>query len=144
MHLTQTAEYALRAMTWLARQPTGAALRSQALAEATGIPQHYVSKLLRKLVVAGLLESQKGHGGGFALARPPAEVRFIDILRAVDYEPAPDRCAFGWGACNPLDPCPLHGPWSRLSEAFFAWADRTTLADVQADAPPLPDDLFGS
>ena len=128
--LSQTAEYALRAAAWLAINSPGGSVPARDLSEGSGIPPHYLSKILRRLVLAGLLESQKGHGGGFVLARPPSEIRFQDVLAAVDAYPAPDRCAFGWGACNPDDPCPLHESWSRLSGSFRDWAASTSLADV--------------
>lgn len=128
--LSQTAEYALRATAWLAVHTPRDPVRARDLSEGSGIPPHYLSKILRRLVLAGLLESQKGHGGGFILARPPSEIRFQDVLAAVDAYPAPDRCAFGWGACNPDDPCPLHESWSRLGGSFRDWAASTSLADV--------------
>jgi DNA-binding IscR family transcriptional regulator len=82
------------------------------------------------LVLAELLISQKGQGGGFALARPAREVRFIDILNAVDAFPAEGRCAFGWGACDETHPCPLHGAWSRLNQSMLEWATDTNLAEI--------------
>lgn len=106
------------------------AARAKDLAAATGVPEHYISKLLRKLVVAGLLDSRKGHGGGFSLARAPAEIRFVDIFRAVDYEVEPNRCRFGWGRCNPARPCLLHAKWSEIQTEFEHWATTSTLADV--------------
>jgi Rrf2 family protein len=128
--LSQTAEYALRAAAWLAIHSPLDPVRARDLSEGSGIPPHYLSKILRRLVLAGLLESQKGRGGGFVLARPPSAIRFQDVLAAVDAYPAPDRCAFGWGTCNPGDPCPLHESWSRLGGAFRDWATSTSLADV--------------
>jgi Rrf2 family transcriptional regulator, iron-sulfur cluster assembly transcription factor len=136
MNLSQTAEYALRAMAHLALDEA-AAVRARDLAEASGIPVHYVSKLLRRLVVAGLLDSRKGHGGGFALAKEPLEISFLDILRAVDYRIERDRCAYGWGTCKEEDPCPLHASWSRLSDAVYDWARHTTLKDIQEGGPGL-------
>lgn len=133
MFLPNTAEYALRAMAVLANAPKNAALRSHDLSEQTGIPSHYLSKILRKLVVAGLLSSRKGHGGGFRIARPLQYVRFLDILLAVGYRTDPDRCSFGWGSCDTDNPCPLHGAWSRLNNEFLDWAASTTLKDVLLD-----------
>ena len=130
MLLSQTAEYALRAMTWLATQSPETPVRARDLSEGTGIPLHYLSKILRRLVLANLLVSQKGQGGGFALAREPEAIRFEDILAAVDAYPKSGRCAFGWGACNENDPCPLHDPWSHLNDALHHWATTTTLADA--------------
>jgi Rrf2 family iron-sulfur cluster assembly transcriptional regulator len=91
---------------------------------------------MRRLVLGGLLASQKGQGGGFRLARPPGEIRFVDILSAVDAYPEPGRCAFGWGACDELTPCPLHESWSQLNDALCNWASTSTLAVVQRSTPP--------
>lgn len=136
-HLSATAEYALRAMAYLANLPPGATARATDLEAATGTSAPYLAKVLRKLVIAGLLVSQKGHHGGFALARPPAAVRFLDVLEAVGHRPDPSRCAFGWGECDPDAPCPLHDAWSQLTETLHRWATTTTLASVRpADARP--------
>ncbi|MBW2387700.1 MAG: Rrf2 family transcriptional regulator [Deltaproteobacteria bacterium] len=130
MVLSQTAEYALRAMAWLATAPTREPVRAKDLSVATGIPSHYLSKVMRRLVLAGLLISQKGQGGGFLLAKAPSEIPFIDILNAVDAFPTEGRCAFGWGECDEVRPCPLHASWSQLNEQFKAWAEGTTLAEL--------------
>ena len=130
MILSQTAEYAFRAMAWLAIMPPGKPMRVRDLSVATGIPSHYLSKVMRRLVLAGLLVSQKGQGGGFMLSKAPDEIPFIDILIAVDVYPTDGRCAFGWGECDEIRPCPLHGSWSQLKEQLRSWAEDTTLADV--------------
>lgn len=126
--LTQTAEYALRALAVLAsaKQP----LRSLDLAERTGVPDAYLAKVLRPLVEQGLLRASKGHGGGFSLARAPDRIRFVEVLEALDSMPTPGRCAFGWGKCSATSPCPLHPAWARLNASFEDWATKTTLADV--------------
>lgn len=130
MIVSHSAEYALRAMAWIASRPATDATRARDLSDIAGIPPHYVSKILRRLVVAGLLESQKGHGGGFVLARPPAEIRFADVLEALDAMPDRSVCHFGWGRCNATEPCPLHESWMSLCSAFQTWSTEHTLADV--------------
>lgn len=132
MIFSQTAEYALRAMAHLASLPEGQPVRARDLSEATGIPADYVSKVLRRMVQAELLRSQKGHGGGFRLAQPPGSIRFADVLLAVDERIDPDRCAFGLGACNTESPCRLHNPLSRLKATIANWAENTTFAEVAA------------
>jgi Rrf2 family iron-sulfur cluster assembly transcriptional regulator len=138
MLLSQTAEYALRAMAWLAYECPDAPVRAQDLSQGTGIPPHYLSKILRRLVLAGLLDSQKGQGGGFSLARPPESICYEEILVAVDAFPAHGRCAFGWGTCGADNPCPLHESWSCLSDAVQTWAANTTLAAVRHGPTPGP------
>src|SRR5689334_13347948 len=78
--ISQTAEYALRALALIAALPEGRSLTAIELSEHASVPVHYLSKVLRRLVAAGLLSSQKGHGGGFCLARPAEQVRFLDVL----------------------------------------------------------------
>jgi len=137
MVLSQTAEYALRAMAWLATAPVGEPVRAKDLSIASGIPTHYLSKVMRRLVLAGLLVSQKGQGGGFLLSKSPEQIPFIDILMAVDAYPASGLCAFGWGECDEIHPCPLHSSWSRLNEQLRGWAEGTTLADVAKEPANL-------
>jgi Rrf2 family protein len=134
MFVSQTAVYAIRSMSALSALPEGVKIRATDLGKATGIPGPYLSKILRRLVLADLLVSQKGQGGGFSLARPAEDIPFIDILNAIDAFPAVDQCAFGWGNCDQLRPCPLHNSWSRLSDRLREWAKDSNLAEVAAAA----------
>lgn len=144
MQLPQSVEYALRAMAYIANLPPDLAVRAHDLAAATNVPPHYLSKLMRRLVVAGLLKSQKGHHGGFVLAMPARYVRALDIMMAADFRPNPTHCAFGWGNCRPAEPCPLHPAWSTLNEAICSWAATTTLADMLVEGGLPPPDQVAS
>jgi Rrf2 family protein len=130
MYLNQTTEYALRTSACLARQAP-ARTRAEDLAAIAGVPRPYASKILRRLTMAGLLTSRKGRGGGFVLARRPEEIRFVDVMRAMDFEPAADHCLFGWESCDSQSPCPLHPLWSELKESIEDWARNSTLADLR-------------
>lgn len=144
MRLTQTAEYALRVMAFMANLPEDAAVRARDLAVPTNVPPHYLSKLMRHLVVAGLIHSQKGHGGGFTLARAPDHITLEEVLQAANVTLMDDECAFGWRQCNAEHPCPLHPAWSRLKAATFKWARETTLAELQgADLSIFGDRMAG-
>jgi Rrf2 family protein len=135
MILPQTAEYALRALACLIATPGAGGLRSADIAAASGVPPAYLQKILRRLVSAGLLQSQKGHGGGFRLAKDPRRIRFEDVLEAVETEPKLRACAFGWARCDSARPCPLHPAYAELKESFRDWASRKTLADVLQLSP---------
>jgi Rrf2 family protein len=128
--LTTTAEYALRALVELASSPPAQAVRAADIAARTGVPDAYLSKVLRRLVSGGLLHATKGHGGGFMLARPAVRIRFVDVFEAVDGMPSSNRCVFGRPKCSDTNPCPLHPTWTKLKDAFVEWARTTTLADV--------------
>ena len=129
MYFSQTAEYALRAVVFLSALEEGEAMSGHELSKRTGVPQHYLSKIMRKMVVDGLVESQRGHRGGFHLSRPPSEIRFIDVLEAADGAPMPDRCVFGWSRCDTERPCPLHDAWNEMAEAFRRWGSQNTFGD---------------
>jgi Rrf2 family iron-sulfur cluster assembly transcriptional regulator len=133
MQLPQTAEYALRAMAELASLGDGETMRSEDLAERTHVPPHYMAKVLRRLVGAGLLDVQRGPGGGFRLSREPSRIRFSEIFEAVDAT-APDACAFGFDRCDARSPCLLHPTWSAVKEHIRTWASETTLGDVRDNA----------
>lgn len=126
--LSQTSEYALRALAQLAVVEDGKPMRAADLAAQTHVPSAYVSKVMRKLVVAGLVSGTKGHHGGFKLARAPEQIRFIEVIQAVDPLPAAEPCAFGWGACNAAAPCLLHPAFTGLNSRVRQWAEQTTLA----------------
>lgn len=81
--LSKTAEYALRAMTCLAEQPSQL-LTTQWIAETSRVPSDYLAKVLNSLADADLVLSQRGRHGGFSLARPAEELTVLEIVNAVD------------------------------------------------------------
>lgn len=129
MYLSRPAEYALRAMTFLARMEPNKRTRASDLAKAVDIPAAFLSKIMRRLTESGLVDSKKGHHGGFVLAKPPGDVRFIDVLRSVDFEPTAEHCLFGLGNCDANNPCPLHPEWSILKGQIEEWARLHTLEE---------------
>ncbi len=104
--ISQTTEYALRAMVHLATLEPGITINSENLAARTKVPQGYLSKILRDLVVADLITSQRGPNGGFALARPADDISMLEVVNAVDPIQRIRKCPLG----NPahLNLCPLH------------------------------------
>lgn len=117
-------------MACVALKKDGSPVSSKVLARATGIPSHYLSKIMRKMVEADLVVSQKGHGGGFKLAKKPEDITFREILATVDYKIEPDTCVFGWEECDSDEPCPLHNTWSQLKDSFHWWAENMSLQEV--------------
>ena len=131
MILSRACNYGLQAVLHLARHD-GRPLLCKEISQALNIPQHFLAKILQDLSRRSLLQSFKGRGGGFKLARSPDAITFKDVLLAVDAFPISERCAFGWGKCNATSPCPLHGPWKAISEEFSEWAAKTTFAELGA------------
>jgi len=128
--LSQTIEYALRAMVFLAGLPPEESANSERIATTTQVPQGYLSKILRELVVADLVISQRGPNGGFTLAKPPEKITMFDVVEAVDPIRRIHVCPLG----NPehLKLCPLH---QRIDDALDEIEKRfrgTTLKEVLA------------
>jgi len=81
---SQTAEYALRAVVFLAERPPGTRWAAQKIADGTQIPSGYLSKIMQSLARHQVVSSQRGPSGGFSLGRPPRQISLYEILKAVD------------------------------------------------------------
>lgn len=110
--ISQTAEYALRAVVALAQQQ-GEALTSAQIADKTRVPPGYLSKVLQALARAGVVTSLRGVHGGFSLAHPAAELTVLQVIEAVDPIKRIRSCPLGLPA-HGANLCPLH---RRLDEA---------------------------
>lgn len=137
MFLSQTSHYALRAMTGLVTAKEGVPVKSKDLSVYSDVPSHYLSKIMRKMVEAGFVESQKGHGGGFVMKTPPKDLRIIDVLEAAGFDMQEQPCVFGFEKCSNDDPCPLHPVWKRLKDCFEDWACNTSFEDIKKDSKQI-------
>jgi Rrf2 family protein len=102
---SQTAEYALRAVVYLASQK-GAACTVGQMAEVTRVPAGYLSKVMQSLSRAGLVSSQRGLHGGFVLTTPTGDLTVYDVIQAVDPIRRITTCPLGLKGHARL--CPLH------------------------------------
>jgi Rrf2 family protein len=84
MKLTRACGYALHALEYLAARGAGPPVASHHIAEARGIPERFLLKVLKPLVTAGVLRSLKGPNGSFRLARPASRITLLEVLEAVD------------------------------------------------------------
>jgi Rrf2 family protein len=131
--ISQTAEYALRAVVCLGTAPDHRPLTTQVIAEKTMVPAGYLSKVLQGLGRAGLVESQRGLKGGFVLARPMDEISVLDVINAVDPLKRIKRCPLGLVA-HGTRLCPMH---RRLDEAIAyveSMFEGTTIAQFFEEA----------
>lgn len=127
--LTQTVEYALRAMVCLAGNGDGLQTRSE-MVEKTRVPSAYLAKVMRGLTRAGLVHAQRGPGGGFSLARPPRKIRLIEIVNAVEPIPRIRTCPLG---IHGPQLCALHRRLDQALASFEQSFSETTLGDIVAE-----------
>ncbi len=104
--ISQTTEYALRAVVWLGANPEKP-LTAQQIAEATRVPAGYLAKVLQGLSRAGLLHSQRGLGGGFTLAKAPNTLTMWEVVQAVDPLKRIHECPLGFES-HGTELCALH------------------------------------
>jgi Rrf2 family protein len=110
---SQTTEYALRAVVWLASQ-YGKPQTTQQIAATTRVPAGYLSKVLQALGRADLVKSQRGLYGGFTLARPPRQISVLEVVNAVDPIQRIETCPLGLKS-HGAELCALH---KRLDDAI--------------------------
>lgn len=110
------------------RPQTKVSLRE--VAEREGISLKYLEQLVRPLMNAGLLRSVRGKGGGYVLAKPAAEVRAGDILRAAEGERSTVACEGLDGTCGRSELCSTVKFWTGLEETIDAYVDGVTLAEL--------------
>lgn len=128
MFFSQTAEYALRAVVWLADHLDTPQTTRQ-IADATRVPAGYLAKVLQAMGRAGLVRAQRGLGGGFTLARLPDELSVLDVINAVDPIQRIHTCPLKLEA-HGTNLCPLH---RKLDDAIALIEDAfssSTIADL--------------
>jgi len=127
---SRTAEYAVRAMVFLANQPPGRLTGAREVSEAEQIPGAFLWKILQNLARRKLIRSFKGVRGGYELARPAAEITLEDIVEATDGQDVVTGCVLGLAECSEENPCPLHNSWRDIKAKLTEMLEQTTLADL--------------
>jgi Rrf2 family nitric oxide-sensitive transcriptional repressor len=135
--LTQTADYALRALIHLAHCPDDDYHQTRDLAKALNVPSNYLGKILQLMGHKQLVESQRGMNGGFRLSRLPEQVRLYDVMAALDALPADPECPLLTGG-RQAELCALHRRFAAMTTAYVTFLKETTLADVLQPKAAFP------
>jgi FeS assembly SUF system regulator len=108
------------------------------LADATQIAAPTVSKLLKTLARAGLVDSVRGPQGGYALARQPERISAADIIDALEGPVAITACSAGAGQCELESVCHVGSAWKRINRSIRNALSEVSLMDLQDRRDPLP------
>lgn len=128
--LSNTAQYALRAMIHLGQREGEGPIRVDDIAEQLDVPRNYLSKILHALVREGVVKSLRGPRGGFALARPAASVKLYDVVAPFDDIEARRVCLLGRQECSDINPCVIHEHWKATASQVATFFRETSLAQV--------------
>jgi Rrf2 family protein len=133
--LTKKTRYALKALIALAELAPGQSALIADIAAQEGLPKKFLEAILRELKQHGILQAQRGRGGGYALLKPSQDVTLVSIIRALDGPVAPVPCLSRTAyrrcdECKSERTCGVRSVLSDLHEATMRVLEGTTLADM--------------
>ena len=129
MRLNAKGRYAVTAMLDVALHGEEEPVALASIAERQGISRSYLEQLFSRLRRAGLVDSVRGPGGGYRLARDVPEISIAEVIAAVDESVDATRCG-GSENCQDNQPCLTHGLWEELGREIERYLGRVSLADV--------------
>ncbi|MBS0187444.1 MAG: Rrf2 family transcriptional regulator [Planctomycetes bacterium] len=129
--LGQAAGYATSAMGYLATAG-GRPLLVKEIAEACEIPAPYLAKIINTLRRVGLVQTQRGVGGGVTLARTPNAISLYEIAELLADPICNKRCMLGVAVCSDERACPAHKFWTEHRSEAIEFLQKTTVADIAA------------
>jgi Rrf2 family protein len=115
---------------YLALKPDGEKTSIRELTREIEIPYHFLAKILQNLTYKGLLVSQKGPTGGFALARSPREISLFDVVEAIDGVEFTTSCVMGFPECSGKNPCAVHEMWGEARRNLQATLANKNIAQM--------------
>ena len=133
--LPRTAEYALRAVSYIAEHEASGPVPVSAVARALGAPRNYLSKTLHELGARGVLRSVRGVQGGYRLGMPPEQCRLAAIVEPFLAE-TEHHCIMGHYRCSEDTPCGAHRRWMAVRQTAGAFFAELTMADLLSPADP--------
>ncbi len=144
LRISRKIDYGLRAMIYLASIAQDSVVPFREIARQMDVPEDFLAKILKTLVDQGLVRSTRGPHGGYALARPPTAISFLDVIEAVEGPVALNVCLDGEDACGHSTACTMVSVWrlgqermldvyrqAKLSELAFKPADDGQIGLVQ-------------
>lgn len=111
MQITRQADYAIRAVLYLAQLGPNQRAATSTVAQEKRIPPSFLAKIISQLSIAGLLHTSRGARGGVSLARDPKDISLLDVVEAIDGPILLNECVSDAGTCTFEDDCPLHPIW---------------------------------
>lgn len=133
LRVSKLTDYASLIVAELIRHPKSNRSASQ-ISEATHLPYPTVSKLLKLLCKAGLLDSFKGVTGGYRLARAPKDISLAELITAVEGPYGMTECSQKIGSCQYEDSCGVKPQWNRVDKIIYHTLEKITMADFSEES----------
>ncbi|NLG73755.1 MAG: Rrf2 family transcriptional regulator [Chloroflexi bacterium] len=135
MQITRQADYAVRAVLYLAKLGTEQRAATSQIAQEQKIPPSFLAKIVSQLSVAGLLQTSRGARGGVSLARSPEEISLLEVVEAIDGPIYINECVAGNGDCSFDDDCPMRPIWCEAQADLVEKLRSTNFAQILERKP---------
>jgi Rrf2 family protein len=129
--ITREADYAVRCVLYLSRNPE----KVSSVKEMTGpmhIPQSFLAKILQRLVKGGIVQSVRGAGGGFRLARDPKDITLYDVIKTTSGPLFVNACTVDDRNCELSGVCAVHPIWNDIRDELEAKLDKYNFKSLAA------------
>jgi Rrf2 family protein len=126
MQITRQADYAIRAVRYLAKQGSNQRSATSTVAQEMKIPPSVLAKIISQLSIAGLLHTSRGARGGVSLARDPKEISLLDVVEAIDGPILLNECVGDPESCVFNNDCLVHPIWVEAQESLVKRLRGTT------------------
>lgn len=129
MQITRQADYAIRAVMYLAELGPDQKASTSQIAEEKDIPLSFLAKIIAQLSVAGLLQTMRGARGGVTLARPAEEISLLEVVEAIDGPILINECVNDTYQCSQHG-CPMRSIWQDAQADLIKRLKSTTFGQI--------------
>lgn len=133
MQLSNTSKYAIRILSYIAKNEDKKLQNAKELSEILEIPYKFLTKIMTDLVKKEFILSIRGREGGYKLARSASSISVLDILNAFNELTHYSECILGSQTCNPQKKCILHDQWAKPRAMIKQMFSETTLEKIEGE-----------
>ena len=134
MQITRQADYALRAMLFLADLDDSTRAATSQIAKEKQIPPSFLAKIISQLSIAGIINTSRGARGGVTLARPAEEITLLEVIEAIDGPISLNQCTLSKNGCPFMENCPIHDVWCEAQDELVKRLSSTNFAQMKSKA----------
>jgi Rrf2 family protein len=130
MQLSNTSQYAIRVLAYMADNKDSKLLNATELSEILDIPYKFLTKIMTELVKSGFVVSIRGRDGGYRFEKDISEIMVSDILDIFNDSIKDEQCVLGIGFCNGMCKCALHDQWMEPKHLLQKMFRESSLEDI--------------
>ncbi len=133
MQLTMTGEYALRAVLYICSKPIGTVFQISEISTTNDIPENFLRKIIAQLNKSGILQSQRGVGGGISLMKSAEGITPLDIIESVEGKIGLNKCLISSDFCSNEKWCSVHVLWADAQKKLKEMLAGKTMAQLAGE-----------